>query len=113
MSRRGLGPRRAAGLPRRRGTRLASMGERVDEAATSVNNKASGVLGTWEGESATSYDAHRRTLVTSIDEATNSAARVSTALQRAAGSVRKAQADLRRLLVERRPTSPPPGVVAR
>ena len=70
------------------------MGERVDGAATSVNNKASGVLGTWEGESATSYDAHRRTLVTSIDEATNSAARVSTALQRAAGSVRKAQADL-------------------
>lgn len=71
-----------------------SMGVRVDEAATSVNNKASGILGTWEGESATSYDAHRRTLVTSIDEATNSAARVSTALQRAAGSVRKAQSDL-------------------
>ncbi|MBL0747032.1 M91 family zinc metallopeptidase [Nocardioides baculatus] len=70
------------------------MGEKVDEAATSVNNKASGVLGTWEGESATSYDAHRRKLVTSIDEATNSAARVSTALQRAAGSIRKAQSDL-------------------
>jgi uncharacterized protein YukE len=70
------------------------MAERVDEAATSVNNRASGVLGSWEGESATSYDAHRRTLVTSIDEATNSAARVSTALQRAAGSLRKAQADL-------------------
>lgn len=71
-----------------------SMGERVDEAATKINNQSSAVLGTWEGESATSYDAHRRTLVTSIDEATNSAARVSTALQRAAGSVRKAQADL-------------------
>lgn len=70
------------------------MGERVDAAATAVNNSASGVLGTWEGESAASYDDHRRTLVTSIDEATNSAARVSTALQRAAGSVRKAQADL-------------------
>lgn len=71
-----------------------SMGERVDQAATSVNNGASGVLGTWEGESATSYDSHRRKLVTSIDEATNSAARVSTALQRAAGSLRKAQLDL-------------------
>lgn len=71
-----------------------SMGERVDEAATSVNNKAGGVLGTWEGESATSYDDHRRKLVTSIDAATNSAARVSTALQRAAGSVRKAQSEL-------------------
>lgn len=70
------------------------MAERVDEAATSVNNRASGVLGTWEGESATSYDAHRRKLVTSIDEATNSAARVSTALQRAAGSVRQAQSQL-------------------
>ena len=44
-----------------------SMGERVDEAATSVNNKASGCSATWEGESATSYDAHRRTLVTVID----------------------------------------------
>lgn len=71
-----------------------SMAERVDEAATSVNNRASATLGSWEGESATSYDAHRRTLVTSIDEATNSAARVSTALQRAAGSLRKAQGDL-------------------
>lgn len=70
------------------------MGERIDEAATSVNNGSSGVLGTWEGESATSYDAHRRKLVTSIDEATNSAARVSTALQQAAGSLRKAQSDL-------------------
>lgn len=71
-----------------------SMAERVDAAATSVNNGASGVLGSWEGESATSYDAHRRRLVTSIDEATDSAARVSTALQRAAGSVRKAQGEL-------------------
>jgi uncharacterized protein YukE len=70
------------------------MGERVDQAATSVNNRSSAVLGSWEGESATTYDAHRRKLVLSIDEATDSAARVSTALQRAAGSIRQAQSDL-------------------
>ena len=71
--------------------RLAtSVGSRSDD----FNDASMKVIGTWEGETATSYDAHRKKLVGDLDQASQAASDVARVLADCAGSVRTAQSQL-------------------
>ena len=67
----------------------------LDSASERVNNKAKQVRDSgWEGETATSYDAHRKELVKSLDSASTLAGSIASTLSLVAGSVRTAQGRL-------------------
>ncbi|MDT5028350.1 MAG: hypothetical protein QOE61_4776, partial [Micromonosporaceae bacterium] len=65
----------------------------VDGQAKALRN---GTLrnGTWRGEAADSFDAHRKELIADIDDAAAKAEAVALALEKAAGSLRAAQSQL-------------------
>src|SRR5262245_1799735 len=67
----------------------------VKGAADDLDAKAKAVVnGTWEGKAADSFDAHRKQLIESLDDAEAKAGDVAAALDKAAGSIRTAQGHL-------------------
>jgi uncharacterized protein YukE len=76
-------------------TAWTDVAQALDSASDRVNAKAKQVrdIG-WEGETAKSYDAHRKEVVTSLDSASTLAGSIASTLSLVAGSVRTAQGRL-------------------
>lgn len=66
----------------------------LSSAADRLTDGSAAVMTTWEGESATSYDGHRKRLVASLDLAATTADQIATTIARSAGAVRSAQGHL-------------------
>jgi len=72
-----------------------AVSDALDSAGDRVNTRSKQVRDVgWEGETATSYDAHRKELVTSLDSASTLAGSIAATLTLVAGSVRTAQGRL-------------------
>ena len=66
----------------------------LSAAADTVTVGSARVMKTWEGESGTTYDEHRKRLVASLDRAASVADRIAVTMGRSAGAVRVAQGHL-------------------
>lgn len=76
------------------GSAWGTVAQALETASDRVVDRSRDTLAGWEGESAESFDAHRRALVTDLDRASSLAGTVASTLLNAAGSVRIAQGRL-------------------